>query len=143
LRRTPHGFCCKHTLCSVAGFSPPMLSDPARQFIFESIPNFYSIALFRRRQMIMNSTTTAITPQTNRIKVSIFILLYLFCFIRSKRPVQPPRPRAAPYLKSGNNVFLTIITAGPKIVSNSAGKIKNTRTGTIFTLTFALISSAR
>jgi hypothetical protein len=39
---------------------------------------FYSAALFRRRQMIMNSTTTAITPEPNRIIVSISRFLSFF-----------------------------------------------------------------
>jgi hypothetical protein len=87
----------------------------------------------------MPSTKTAKNPETNRIIVSIvfspFNLIHpsLPCFRRT----------AAVHLMDGSNTLTTVISAGPNITTIRAGKIKNTRGGTIFTLTLALISSAR
>src|SRR5260370_22678460 len=47
------------------------------------------------------------------------------------------------FCRAGINCRSSVITAGPKITTIKAGKIKKTSGGTIFTVVFALASSSR
>jgi len=55
----------------------------------------------------------------------------------------PGCPGILRYFMLGKSCRISAITAGPKITTSNAGKINSNRAGTIFTLVFALISSAR
>src|SRR5215469_2831318 len=76
------------------------------------------------------------TDQGNVVHVSLLF------FLAPGDPLQGNRNFA--YLpNAGRNCRINVITAGPRMTTISAGKMKNTSGGTIFTLVFALISSAR
>ena len=92
--------------------------------------------------MITKSTTTAKAPATKRISVTLSIFLLLLFEIFD--PTNFVRSFDRNHLVSvGKNCLINVITAGPRITTIKAGKINSTSAGTIFTVVFALISSAR
>src|SRR6516225_7080124 len=91
---------------------------------------------------MMPSTTNASTPEIALIIVTLSMLV-LLCLGFSDHAVWRNRC-CGDYLLSTGIIYRTkVITAGPKITTIKAGKMKNTRGGTILTLVLALISSAR
>jgi hypothetical protein len=87
-------------------------------------------------------TRIANTPDTIRIAntPSIFSSAQFPVFYRSCGYTASKSPS---YLSAGISCRIKVITAGPRITTIKAGKIKNTSGGTILTLVLAPLSSAR
>jgi hypothetical protein len=87
-------------------------------------------------------TRIANTPDTSRIAItpSIFFSLQFPVFYRGCGYTASKSPS---YLSVGISCRNKVSTAGPRITTIKAGKMKNTSGGTILTLVLAPISSAR
>ena len=95
--------------------------------------------------MMMPSTITASTPAVTRIMVTVSIVhssTFRIHTIFRTNSSSSPASRGC-YFNEGSNWRIRVMIAGLKITTIKAGKMKNTSGGTIFTVVFALNSSAR